>query len=74
MLTVLLSDPRVREAVGKTGQERAWQSFLWDGVVREVAQIYSTLLTSEKRPSVIPLAEEQRDTLRHLRPKVPIAR
>ncbi|PYV49004.1 MAG: hypothetical protein DMG94_01970, partial [Acidobacteria bacterium] len=74
MLTVLLSDSRLREAVGKTGQERVRQHFLWDGVVRELAQIYGTLVTPEKRPSVIPLTEEQHDTLRLLRPKAPIAR
>jgi glycosyltransferase involved in cell wall biosynthesis len=74
MLTVLLSDSRLREAVGKTGQERVRHHFLWDGVVRELAQIYGTLVTPEKRASVIPLTEEQRDTLRLLRPKAPIAR
>ena len=78
MLTVLLSDSRLREAVGKSGQERVRQHFLWDGVAREVAQIYRTLLapekTPEKRPSVLPLTEEHRDTLRLLRPKAPIAR
>jgi glycosyltransferase involved in cell wall biosynthesis len=49
MLCLLLSDSRLREAAGKSGQERVRERYLWGKVTADVNDIYTQLI----RPGII---------------------
>jgi len=52
MLHLLLSDPQVRRAAARDGQERVRQHYLWPRVAREIAGVYAELV--EARPAPAP--------------------
>ena len=40
MLRMLLSDPQVRDAAGRRGQERVWRGYLWPQITSEIERTY----------------------------------
>ena len=53
MLTLLLSDARLRAAVASKAQQRVRQNYQWDRVVRDLAEIYAAMVRPDKNQSVI---------------------
>jgi glycosyltransferase involved in cell wall biosynthesis len=51
MLTLLLSDSRLRAEAASRAQVRARQNYLWDKVVGELSDIYKAMLNPEKEPA-----------------------
>jgi glycosyltransferase involved in cell wall biosynthesis len=49
MLTLLLSDVRLRAAAASRAQQRVRQNYQWDKVVRELGEIYNGMLAPAKR-------------------------
>lgn len=46
MLSLLLSDVRLREIVGGSAQQRVRQHYLWGKVAKEIAAAYTELMSS----------------------------
>lgn len=54
MLTLLLSDSRLRTAAGLRAQNRVRQTYLWEKVVSELGEIYAAMLRPEKKhPAIV---------------------
>ena len=53
MLTVLLSDARLRSATASRAQQRVRQNYQWDKVVGELGEIYAAMVRPEKNQRVI---------------------
>jgi glycosyltransferase involved in cell wall biosynthesis len=53
MLTVLLSDARLRSAAASRARQRVRQNYQWDKVVRELGEIYTAMVRPEKNQPVI---------------------
>lgn len=45
MLSLLLSDARLREIAGGSAQQRVRQNYLWGKVAKEIAAVYSDLMS-----------------------------
>jgi glycosyltransferase involved in cell wall biosynthesis len=53
MLTVLLSDRRLREVAAQKARERVRQHYLWDKVVADLAEIYDDTLNAKTNRAVM---------------------
>jgi glycosyltransferase involved in cell wall biosynthesis len=50
MLTLLLSDARLREIAGGSAQQRVRQHYLWESVAKEIAAVYADLMSPAIKP------------------------
>src|SRR5262249_35151133 len=57
MLTLLLSDERLRKAAGARARERVRQNYLWDTVVAQLAKLYREMCTPENKRAMIVSSE-----------------
>jgi Glycosyl transferases group 1 len=53
MLSLLLSDERLRRAAGASGQQRIRENYLWEKLVGDIEAIYTGLVREEQRSSPI---------------------
>jgi glycosyltransferase involved in cell wall biosynthesis len=50
MLSLLLSDVRLREIAAGSAQQRVRQHYLWDAVAKEIAAVYGDLISPATKP------------------------
>lgn len=53
MLALLLSDPVLRENIGRRAQARIRQQYLWEEVTKEMNNVYSSLFARSQRTSEV---------------------
>ena len=52
MLSLLLSDPTLRDKIGQLGQERVRREYLWEGVAEAMNAVYWSLFEhSQRKPA-----------------------
>jgi hypothetical protein len=49
MLSLLLSDARLREIAGGSAQQRVRQHYLWGKVAKEIAAVYADLMSPARK-------------------------
>ena len=53
LLALLLSDPVLRENIGRRAQARIRHEYLWEEVAKEMNNVYSSLFERSQRTSVV---------------------
>jgi glycosyltransferase involved in cell wall biosynthesis len=57
MLRLLPTDPQVREAAGRRGQEKVWRSYLWPRITADIERTYLRLTGRKHITEVLPTPE-----------------